>query len=453
MPYWEIVSYTCGSVVCPLAIISIICAFCGRRCRKQEAREENVGCWKRIAKCCYKSFTCFHCFSFWKRKSVSRPTPESSAGLLESESGLREASALIVDESEHEDSEENVGCLERATRFCSSCFCCCQCLWKKGSLSLPIPESGEDVDRVSRGVVSTCSLMEESVETELISSAHGSRKERERVAEREGEEAVEGYHPSSTVEETLSSDSKLETSQKLEETGPVSADTSEVVPLLQPETTESKSKFALSKLSSTDKQQSKKVRPSEEDRRRKVGWKDTTGSEPPRNKSLKRNPTASTLPLDTESIGERSSNVPSNSEKSSAIHNTNKCHTVVEQNEAVEQVHLIDDNGNEDHLNVTQSSRHTESETKIACEPWTKFLPGSRKTDVKEVVRVQKIQKHWSSDEGYCSRQTSRQDSQQLGAEDSLHSVSSTDQTCLVNRQKSADSALGYVPESESGEN
>ena len=298
-------------------------------------------------------------------------------------------------------------------------------------------------------------LGEASTEPEVYFS---SGEERGRVPDRQdGEKSVEGSsHISANLkEEAVSSDSKLESSQKkLADSYHVtaSADTSEVVPLLQPETTQSKSELALSKHkgSSTDKQQSKKVRsgPLEEDRQRKVGWKDTTGSEPPKNDSLEQNPTTSTLPLDTESIAERYCNVPSNSNKSSTIHNSNKCHTVVEQNEAVQQAHQVDDNENEDNLNVTQSSRHTQSETKIACEPWTKFLPSSRKTDVKEVVHVQ-IQKPCSRDEGYCSRQTSRQDSQQLAAEDSLHSVSSRDQTC-VNRQKSADSALGYVPGSES---
>ena len=474
MPYWEIISYTCGSIVCPLAIISIICAFCGRRCRKQEAREENVGCWKRIAKCCRKSFTCF---SFWKRKNVSRPTPESLEGLLESESGLREASALIVDESEHEDSEENVGCLERVTRFCTSCFCCCQCLWKK-SFSLPIPESCED-DQVNRDDISRCSLVDESVENELVDSARGSRKERERKVEKEGKEPVESYHPNSAVEETVSSDSKLETSQNLGETCPVSADTSEGVPLLQPETTQSRSELALSKHegSATDKQRSKKVRsrkrPLVEDRQRQVSEQDIDGDEPPKCKSLERKST---------SIAEESSNVPSSSKKSSAIHNTNKCSTVVEQNEAVKQAHVVD--GSE-YKNVEKASRHVESEPQIARKTDVKEVrvqiqkhcssddgycsrqtsrqdsqqlghmesepQSARKTEFEDIkeVRVQKIQKQ-SSDSGYCSRQCSRQDSQQLGAEDSWHSVSSTDQTCLVNRQKSADSALGYVPESGS---
>ena len=396
---------------------------------------------------------------------------------MESESGLREASVLIVDESEHEGSEENVGYLERVTRFCTSCFCCCQCLWKK-SFSLPIPESCED-DQVNRDDISRCSLVEESVENELVDSARGSRKERERNAEG-GEE---GYCPSSAVEETVSSDSELETPQNPGEACPLSADASEGVSLLQPETTQSRSELALSKHkgSATDKQQSKKVRSRKrslvEDRQRQVSEQDI--DEPPKCKSFDRNSTSNT------SIAEESSNVPSGSNKSSAIHNTNKCSTVVEQNEAVKQAHVVD--GNE-YKNVEKASRHVESEPQIArktefedvkevrvqiqkhcssddgyCSRQTSRQDSqqlghmesepqiARKAEFEDIkeVRVQKIQKQ-SSDGGYCSRQTSRQDSQQLGAEDSLDRVSSTDQTCLVNRQKSADSALGYVPESGS---
>ena len=448
LPYWEIVSYTCGSIVSPLAIISIICAFCGRRCRKHEAREENVGCWKKIAKCCR---TCSHCcFSFWKRKSVSRPIPEGSERLLDRESGLSEASAPIVDESEHEASEEKVGYLERTVRFCNSCFCCCQCFWKKRSFSLPIPESCEEDDQDNRDAVSTCSLVEGSVEAELVGTAHGSTKEREeeermagrkRMAERESEETVEDSKHISAMEET---DSKLDTSQKPGDSGPVSAH-SEVVSLLQPETTENSRKLALSKHKSlsTDKQQSKKVRsrkrPLEEGRQRKVGEKDIAEDELPKNRSLEQNHIFNTWPLVTESIAEESSDVPSNSRRSSAIHNTSKCRTVVEQNEAVDYAYLVD--GSEGN-NVEEVSMDVESQINITYEPQSKILLSSRKTeiDVKD-ISVQKVQKQCSSESGYCSRQTSRQDSQQLGAED-LQLQYRVSSTCLVNRQKSSDSAL-----------
>ena len=369
---------------------------------------------------------------------------------MDRESGLREASAPIVDESEHEASEEKVGYLERAVRFCNSCFCCCQCFWKKRSFSLPIPESCEEDDQVNRDVVSTCSLG--AVEAELVGTARGSKEEREekekvaerermagreRMAEGESEVTVEGSKHISAMEET---DSNLDTSQNLGDSGPVSAH-SEVVPLLQPETTENSSKLALSKHESlsTGKQQSKKVRSKkgrlEEERQRKVSEKDIAGDQLPNNISHKSN----TWPLVTESIAEESNDVPSNSRKSSAIHNTSKCRTVVEQNEAVDHAYLVD--GSEGH-NV-EVSMHKKSEINITCDPQTKFLLSSRKIeiDVKD-ISVQKVQKQCSSESGYCSRQTSRQDSQQLGAEDSWHRVSSTDQTCLVNRQKSSDSAL-----------
>lgn len=394
-----------------------------------------------MAKCCRTRFHC--CFS-WKRKSVSRPIPEDSERLLDRESGLREASAPIVDESEHEASEEKVGYLERAVRFCNSCFCCCQCFWKKRSFSLPIPESCEEDDQVNRDAVSTCSLVEGAVEAELIGTARGSKEEREekeRVAERESEETVEGSRHISAMEET---DSNLDTSQNLGDTCPVSAH-SEVISLLQPETTENRSKLALSKHKSlsTGKQQSKKVRskkrPLEEGRQRKVSEKDIAGDQLPKNKSPEQTHKPNTWPLVTESIAEESSDVQSNSRKSSAIHNTSKCRTVVEQNEAVDHAYLVD--ASEGH-NV-EVSMHKKS------DPQTKFLLSSRKIeiDVKD-ISVQKVQKQCSSESGYCSRQTSRQDSQQLGAEDSWHRVSSTDQTCLVNRQKSTDSALD-VPENE----
>ena len=360
---------------------------------------------------------------------------------MDRESGLREASAPIVDESEHEASEEKVGYLERAVRFCNSCFCCCQCFWKKRSFSLPIPESCEDVDEDNRDIVSRCSLVEGSAGPELVGTAHGSTKEREeeeRMAERE---TVEGSSHISAMEET---DSNLDTSQNLGDSGPVSAH-SEVISLLQPETTENRSKLALSKHKSlsTGKQQSKKVRskkrPLEEGRQRKVSEKDIAGDQLPKNTSPEQTHKPNTWPLVTESIAEESSDVQSNSRKSSAIHNTSKCRTVVEQNEAVDHAYLVD--GSEGH-NV-EVSIHKKSEINITCDPQTKFLLSSRKIeiDVKD-ISVQKVQKQCSSESGYCSRQTSRQDSQQLGAEDSWHRVSSTDQTCLVNRQKSSDSAL-----------
>ena len=373
---------------------------------------------------------------------------------MDRESGLREASAPIVDESEHEASEEKVGYLERAVRFCNSCFCCCQCFWKKRSFSLPIPESCEEDDQVNRDVVSTCSLVEGAVEAELVGTAHGSREEREekermtereRMAERESEETVEGSRHISAVEET---DSNLDTSQNLGDTCPVSAH-SEVISLLQSETTENRSKLVLSKHKSlsTGKQQSKKVRSKkgrlEEERQRKVSEKDIAGDQLPKNRSPEQTHKPNTWPLATESIAEESSDIPSNSRKSSAIHNTSKCRTVVEQNEAVDHAYLVDwSEGN----NVEKVSMDAEN---ITYESQSKILLNSRKTeiDVKE-GSAQKVQKQCSSESGYCSRQTSRQDSQQLGTEDSWHRVSSTDQTCLVNRQKSTDSALD-VPENE----